>query len=928
MSFADQITAAPIPFDADIAAEIKSNFSDLSGPMRDLVVGTAASSRFLCGVIRKEADWLRDLAAGDVDEVLARTLVIEGNGFDALSTALRRAKQRAALLIGLADLGGVWSLDQVTGALTALADASVQTALSYLVNAEQARGKLPETDRPDGGLFAIAMGKMGAGELNYSSDIDLILLFDESLYPGEDYPDIRKSFVRITQRMVKLLSDNTADGYVFRTDLRLRPDPSVTPVCIGMGAAERYYETQGRTWERAAMIKARIAAGDQQAGEAFLEALTPFVWRKNLDFAALQDAHDMRLRIRKHKGLGGPLTLPGHDVKLGRGGIREIEFLAQTQQLIHGGRDPGLRDRRTLVTLADLADRGWLPAEMRDALSAAYVEHRTLEHRLQMIDDAQTQTYPTEEPARRRVAALCGRSDFAAFEAELTERFAAVHTMTEAFFVPQQTQEEDDPWCGFDDPEAARDTAAAWNTIPALRSARAEEIFARLEPMLAPRLADAPRPMEALAQFDVFLRGLPAGVQLFSLFEANPKLMDLLVEICATAPRLAEYLGRNARVFDAVLDPGFFEPTPDAAALGAALSLQLADSTDYETVLDAARRWQKERRFQIGVQLLRRLINPYEAGVAYSALAEATLFALLPHVTREHARRYGNAPGQGAAVVAMGKLGSREMTATSDLDLIVIYDAPLDAISDGPRGLMAGPYYAKLTQALISALTAQTAEGTLYPVDMRLRPSGRQGPVATGLTAFRTYQKEEAWTWEHLALTRARPLAGPAHLMAQIREAIDTVLAEPQDTQKVIHDTGDMRRRLFEANSKAADNPWEVKLGPGRMLDIELLLQAGALLSGGMSQSPRDMAAALAKSSWLDASDAGGLSAALELYTAVQQIARLCLGGRIEAGRTGRGLWQLLCHATDHPSAEALQAALADAAARAGDIITRRIGAA
>ena len=929
MNLEHAVTKAPIPFDEVKAEDVRKEFSELPQPFVDLLAGTAGCSGYLAGLIQREGDWVREVSGQSPDHALANChAAMTGETLAQISTNLRVQKHRAALLIALCDLGGVWTLDQVTDAITSTADCAVQAAISFLVKAEQARGKLPPTDLQDGGLFAIAMGKMGAHELNYSSDIDLIMLFNESAYPGDDYANIRRVFVRVTQAMVKMLSDNTADGYVYRTDLRLRPDPSVTPVCIGMAAAERYYEAHGRTWERGAMIKARIAAGDQKSGEEFLKSLAPFIWRKHLDFAAVQDAHDMRLRIRKHKGLGGPLTLPGHNVKLGRGGIREIEFFIQTQQLIHGGRDPSLRDLRTIDALKAGAAAGWVPAEMLDVLIPAYVAHRELEHRLQMLDDAQTHIYPSELDARRKVAAFCGAADFEAFETDLLARFSEVHRLTEAYFEPltQEAPTDTAHWSGFDDPSKAKATADEWQHLPALRSPRAGEIFGRIEPKLSARLLDAPRPDEALVHFDVFLRGLPAGVQVFSLFESNPQILDLLVEICATAPRLAEYLGRNAGVLDAVLGQRFFEPLADADGLLDRLNTVLADETDYERILDASRRWLKEQKFRVGVQLLRRMITPTDAGAAYSALAEATLRAMLPAVIDEHARRFGAPPGQGAAVIAMGKLGSREMTESSDLDLIVIYEAARDELSDGPKPLAAAAYYPKLTQALISALTSQTAEGALYPVDMRLRPSGRQGPVATSLNGFREYQLNEAWTWEHLALTRARPIAGPKPLQDKVQAAICDVLAKPRDQAQILEDTRTMRGRLAEANVKAASDPWEVKLGPGRMLDIELLVQAGALITNLTNfNSPRDCIRRLAGVGWLTTADAIVLTETLDLFAAVQQVLRLALTGPFQPAGTGRGLWQLLFDVTGAVTPAALEASLAAAAADATLIVEKQL---
>lgn len=543
-----------------------------------------------------------------------------------------------------------------------------------------------------------------------------------------------------------------------------------------------------------------------------------------------------------------------------------------------------------------------------------------------MINDAQTHIYPASESARRQVACLCAEENFDAFEGRTSARFKHVSKLTETFFAPEaeETTGNQDHWSEFPNPEQARILAESWHSLPALRTERAAQIFRRIEPKLVRRLERALNPVEALVHLDTFLRGLPAGVQVFSLFEANPQLLDLLVDICAIAPELAQYLGRNAAVLDAVINPDFYSPLPSAGELTSSLKQTLAPLEDYERVLDATRIWAREHKFRVGVQLLRQISSPDEAATAYSALAEAVLAALLPLVIQNHARRFGPPPGRGIAVIGMGKLGSSEMTATSDLDLIVIYDAEPDAISTGSKPLAAGAYYARLTQALISALTVPTAQGTLYEVDMRLRPSGRQGPVATNLAGFIRYQKEDAWTWEHLALTRARVIAGGTAVKTSVSDAIAEVVSASYDAGKVIQDTAEMQDRLRRAHSSQAQDPWSVKDGPGRMLEIELFLQAGALLNGLQTcKSPKAMISGLSKIGWLTAADGQRLKSALQLYMSVQQISRLATGSGFEAVKAGRGLRHLMCSVTDTGDLDGLEAALKNGAQTARDIMER-----
>ncbi len=907
MTFASQITRLPRPYDKDLGAETCLLVPDLSGDLAALVAGTGGSSPYLKGLIERECAWLPE-ALADPDAALK---VVFGTCTslppEQLKPGLRLAKRRMALLTALADLAGVWPLEKVTRVLTDFASLAVDLAIKAEIVTLIRRKKLPGMTEADvetaGGLVVLAMGKMGAHELNYSSDIDLICLFDETRFAPDDFYDARQGMVRATRNMCATLSDKTADGYVFRTDLRLRPDPAVTPVCMAMEAAERYYESLGRTWERAAYIKAAPCAGDLDAGNRFLKTLRPFVWRRHLDFAAIQDAHDMRLRIRETKGTGGPITVPGHDMKLGRGGIREIEFFTQTRQLIAGGRDPDLRMRGTVAGLAGLAKKGWIPQDVAERLTVHYRRHREIEHRIQMVHDAQTHRIPNAPDGIARVACLMDL-DTEEFMSGLKPRLQEVHELTEDFFAPDAAQ------AGQSEMETDLDASilARWTTYPALRSTRAAQIFDRLKPELLARISRTAKPNEALSSLDGFLAGLPAGVQLFSLFEANPQLIDLLVDIVGTSAALGEYLSRNSAVFDAVIGGDFFADWPGQDRLQADLSQLLQGEPDYESRLDSARRWRKEWHFRIGVHHLRGLIDATTAGRQYSDLATAVIGAITPVVAANFADKHGPAPGRGAAVLAMGSLGAGRIHATSDLDVIVIYD-PLDCeTSEGRRPLATRPYFARFTQALITALTAPMSQGRLYEVDMRLRPSGNQGPVATSWESFRHYQENEAWTWEHLALTRARTVAGDPGLCADIEAFRTGLLARPRDAALVLKDVSDMRGRL--AAAKVPSGPWDTKTGPGRMMDVELVAQAGALLAGLTSRDVAEGLKGTVACGWLDAADATELQAGYDLYWSVQAAARLLSGGALETGDLGEGGAQFLCRSAGADGLDPLQAEL------------------
>ncbi|GAB4389126.1 [protein-PII] uridylyltransferase family protein [Albidovulum sp.] len=922
MSFASRLGRCPIPHDTARAAGVAARFAGLAPELRELVAGAAGCSPYLAGLAERHADWLEAALAGDPGDALDAALAAIGTAErEALGTALRLAKARVALLAGLADLGGVWTLEEVTGALTRLADQAVQAALAACVGEEIRRGRLPGMTADDAaigaGMVALAMGKMGAGELNYSSDIDLICLFDDGRFAPDEVQEARAGLIRAVRRMTALLSDMTAEGYVFRTDLRLRPDAAVTPVCISMSAAEQYYEAQGRTWERAAYIKARPCAGDRAAGERFLATLTPFVWRRHLDFAAIQDAYDMRLRIREHKRLHGHIVLEGHNMKLGQGGIREIEFFAQTRQLIAGGRDPELRERTTLGALAALARKGWVAPETAEELAALYRAHREVEHRIQMVGDTQTHDLPQSAEEFDRLARMCGEGDTGRWRAALRDRLERTAAIAEAFFAPGEAAPA---------PRMSpqmREIVEGWGAYPALRSERAVAIFRRLQPEIIARLDRAANPIEALRQFDGFLRGLPAGVQLFSLFEANHQLIDLLIDICATAPALAAYLSRNSAVLDAVIGGDFFAPWPGGKALAAALADRLHEAPDYEAALAAARRWAREWHFRIGVHHLRGLVDASEAGRAYADLADAVLSALWPVCLAEFARKHGPPPGRGAVVLGMGSLGAQRLNAGSDLDLIVIYDAAGVEASDGPRPLAARPYYARLTQALVTALTAPMADGRLYEVDMRLRPSGRQGPVATSIQAFESYQMADAWTWEHLALTRARPVAGEAALGDEVEAIRRAVLAAKAGGAAVAADTAAMRERIFAA--KAPGGAWQAKIGPGRLQDIELFAQCCALRAAAPARRVEAQLRAGQRAGLLAPEEAGQLERTHRLLWRVQAAARLLTEGEIDMEAIGEGGRAFLLRECDASDLAELRSRLDAQTARAAQIIARRL---
>lgn len=869
---------------------------------------------------------------------------------ETLAAALRQLKRGAALTIAIADIAGLWPLTQTMDALSRFAEAALALVTRHLLHAAAARGTLAlrHADDPerDSGFIVLAMGKLGAGELNYSSDIDLVVLFDPEKARITGDTDAQTLFSRMTQDLVRLIAERTDEGYVFRTDLRLRPDPGSTPPALSLPAALAYYESAGQNWERAALIRARPVAGDREAGRDFLAALTPFLWRKHLDFAAIQDIHSIKRQIHAHRG-GAAVAVAGHNIKLGRGGIREIEFFAQTQQLIWGGREPELRQRQTVPALEALATAGHISHEAADDLAQAYEFLRRVEHRLQMIDDAQTHTIPADADGIRHLALFLGYATADGFADELTRQLTIVESHyanlfeeTPSLAAPGNlvfTGAEDDPETlrtltalGFSDPRTVAAIVRGWHhgRYRATRSQRARELLTELVPALLRSFGGSAAPDAAFIRFDHLLGRLPAGVQSFSLLHQNPGLLDLVAEIMSAAPTLAETMMNRPGVLDAVLAAGFFEPLPACAALTADLGRLLDRARHAEEMLDLARRWVAERKFQVGVQALRRRLDGEAAGGTFANIAEAALAASLPRVAAEFARAYGTIAGGTVAVLGLGKLGSREMTYASDLDLILIYDAPDDAESTGgAQVLAAAAYYARLSQRFINALTAATAEGRLYEVDMRLRPSGTAGPVATSLQAFCRYHRELAWTWEQMALTRARPVAGDSALAARIMTEIRAVLVRPRSAADLARDVITMRRRI--ADTHRNPSAFDVKHRSGGLVDIEFIAQFLQLRHAAQAPqvlhtNTRAALTALAAAGALTADDSGILVRALTLWRNVQGLLKLTVPEPFDEAATPPAVKDLIARGAAAVDFNALKQDM-DAAARAAHGLFRRL---
>ena len=783
-----------------------------------------AEAPFLRRMIKRFPDTADLLAAGALDRALA--VVIE----DApTGVALRRARGRLALAVAIGDLTGLLSLEQVTGHLSAFADFALDTAIRAAI-IDYVPGAEPR------GFVALALGKQGGNELNYSSDLDPILLFDPETLPRRAQDDPGEAAVRIGRKMTDLLQARDGEGYVFRIDLRLRPSPEITPIALPVDAAISYYESQALAWERAAFIRARSAAGDVALGQAFLTTVQPFIWRRGLDFGAVQEILSISDRIRDHYAQGQEFG-PGYDLKRGRGGIRECEFFAQIHQLIHGGRDPNLRHAATVPALMALADAGWIKSEDAKQMAEAYRLFRTVEHRLQMVDDQQTHDLPNAPAALDGVARLHGLSNGKALLGLLQQPVTEVGaiydslggTATDAMPSQQDRLESALRQQGFGKGDAAQFAMRIqdWRggKVRAIRTPAAHAALEAMLPALVSGLAEALAPGEAVSRFDRLIERLPSAVNLFRLIEARPALLKALTLILCHAPTLAEALSRRAELLDGLIDATALEslgPVEDLVRL-----MQI--DGDLESQLDRVRQIVGELRFALGTQILLGASDPLSVAAGYARLAEAAVQVVSDATITSFEASHGTVPGCELVILALGRLGGGELTHASDLDLIYLFTGDFQAESDGAKPLGAVLYFNRLAQRVSAGLSVPTASGALYEVDTRLRPSGADGPLCVSLEGFARYQNEDAWTWEHMALARARVIFGSAAGRTAARSVIDHALAQPRKAAKVRADAAEMRADI--ATHKPPRSELDVKLTPGGLVDLEFALHTQQLIS-------------------------------------------------------------------------------------------------
>ncbi len=850
------------------------------------------------------------------EAVLAVRDIRQSDDVSAAMAQLRHSKAKAHMALAGLDLSGNWSVGQVTKGLSEFADASVSSALQVAATTAKLKTE---------GLCVFGLGKLGAYELNYSSDIDIAAFYDDRFDGGSRSP--QEAANRLVREAMRILEERTADGYVFRTDLRLRPDPSSNPLAVSLGRADVYYESIGQNWERMVWIKGRRIAGDEVTAQAFEAMIQPFVWRRHLDYYAIADVRAIKTMINSRmKDLSE--ETPNCDLKLGPGGIREIEFFVQTQQIILGGRNTDLRVRPTLDGLAALVKVGAVTHSVASDLKGAYETLRMLEHRIQMRKDEQTHSLPLADTERAAVAAMCGFESLPIFDREVFETRRQVNSHYQDLFAaePKQTNSDfgnlvftgvdDDPETlrtlqklGFENPSQIISSVRQWHRARTLatKTKRGRELLTAILPNLLDAMSKTGEPDAAFARFGRFFEGLRSGVQTLSMLRAEPELLDDLVVTLALAPRIADTLARKPSLLETLLSINDHAP-----------ELNIGNDQDFESAMNAARVWHGEQSFLIGHQLLHGRLNASDAAKEWSQLADSIIAAMARAAELETVRRYGAAPGVWA-VMALGKLGGGELTAGSDLDLVIIYDPLPD--SD------AQTWFTRFTQRLITALSAETGKGRLYEVDMRLRPSGRAGPVASSIRAFKAYHQNDAWTWEHMALTRIRFIAGEPLLGKLVGELTAKVATSSTQGNTRAADILDMRQRL--AREKPAKGVWDLKQRAGGIVDVEFVVQQAILLSGDETcvlPHLSDAIIALVRAGHLPSDEGDLLLEVHDFLQRLQQIQRLTLGDETSANIITNGLKGRLCRAVDENSFEALESRLNTLLERSASLRCKKIG--
>jgi glutamate-ammonia-ligase adenylyltransferase len=859
----------------------------------------AAHSPFLRDALQARGDIADRFLEAGAEAAAQLALAADGETVD---QRLRRRRHGLALAVALGDLAGELPLEKVTALLSDFADAAIDEAVRAAI-----QERVPDADPQ--GFAVIAMGKLGSHELNYSSDVDLMLLFDPQALPKRGRDDSGEAAVRVGRRLIEILQKRTEDGYVQRVDLRLRPSPEVTPIALPVDAAISHYESSALPWERAAFIRARAAAGDIALGQRFLDAIKPFVWRRSLDFGVIEDVRQISARIRDHFSQHAMIGR-GFDLKRGRGGIREVEFFVQIQQMIHGGRDSSVRVPATLDAIAALSAAGRLEESVAANLASAYRLLRTVEHRVQMVDDAQTHFLPADPAALDNVAQLDGLADGDALLERLRPEVEQAGSIFDGLAPDDRGQLSNDPdllkselvQIGFDPPADAARHIADWRSGKArsLRSPAAGQAFEAMLPGLLRAIASGADPGRALNRLSDIVERLSSGVNFFRLLEARPPLAQLLAKVLAHAPALAEQLARRPELFEGLFDASSFAMPPSVDEFADALATAMR-GRPYDVALDRARRMVNERRFALGVQLIDRRRDPLEVTEGYARVAEGALVALGDAAAADFEESHGTVADAELLVLGLGRFGGHSLTHASDLDVIYLHTASQGGSSDGAKPLGPNDYFNRLASRMTAAMTVPTAAGPLYDLDTRLRPEGAKGMLVVSLDAFERYQRHEAWTWEHMALCRARPVFGSPEARERVAAIIADILRMPRDFATVAADAAKMRADM--ARHKPPHGPLDVKLGPGGLVDLEFVVHVLQLTRHvGLSTRLEVALEQLQAESLVPANIVG----ALKLLSRMLVMMRLVAPGDV---KPTADTWQLVAEACGAASWDSLLAA-------------------
>jgi glutamate-ammonia-ligase adenylyltransferase len=842
---------------------------------------------------------------------------------------IRVTKLRCALLTAIADITQNWNLDTVTSNLSRFADRAVDICVSFLITSASKNQQidLPNKASPQEGcgLVVLALGKLGSKELNYSSDIDLVIFYDEKNNNYRGRTPISQFYVNITHELSNLLQSRTVDGYVFRTDLRLRPDPGATAVAVSISAAMHYYETVGQNWERAAMIKSRFISGDREASDKLIIFLNKYVWRKYLDFTSIEDIHSIKRQIDSKIG-ELPKNLYSYNIKLGHGGIREIEFFVQTQQLIWGGRETELQVSDTCKALKLLEEKKQISKKARNQMTESYRLYRHIEHRLQMVADMQTHSLPDSPEKMEEFAIFCGYENSNKLIKELTDAISKVKRHYSKLFEHSPALSSTDPGfggsliftgtenhpetlktlkrMGFKSPEVISETVRGWHhgRRRGTRTKKAREILTEIMPSLLKSFSQTINPDTAFAKFDEFLSKLPAGIQLFSLCHANPQILDLIADIMGGYPYLAGSLSRTPSLLEYVLTTEFYKKIPDEKILKEALEKRLSKIDDIEDMLNTCRIWANDRQFRVGVQMIKNKISANKACAHLSAIANVVLETLYEKIEKHFAEQHNPATGYDFAAIVMGKLGSYELTFGSDIDIVFVFRKNESIKKKETIDLSPNEYFARLGRRYIGSINSLTNEGKLYEVDTRLRPSGSDGPLVPSLESYSHYFDESAWSWELMALTRARVLFAPCDFKKKLEKIINEKLTKKQLEEKLKRKIDDIRQRVVKKHG--TNNPFYIKHALGGLMDLEYIIQFLQLLHAYKKPqilTPKTSTSIhlLEKHKILSKKEAQILEESFLLYQNVQSVLRLMDSDKAQEKDMTDGMKKILAKTTN-----------------------------